>query len=359
MNCNLFLDGNDQSVLSKYDATKIANQQLISKIHRYYQHSFDAGYRLRFSEIQWIQNIEEKHENSHHLSKRFLNNSLTKINKELSRNTCQRTTRFHAFNTNNVVMEKKEDIISHDHDLQPKAAMYSFGFIFDYPNHSAYCTMKASMHRQYPQNWNYHYIGTVHYKYNDFKEELINNEICVISVKQLNVEFKKAEKHYNTDYCKTEIRGKCVEHVINAHYQRMTVREYSATTSQHVALSFTCDNNGIILNFGVHQIDNSVNLSRYFPCSWLSDYGNEQEYLFIQNEHGYFNFINIIHVPSGTEFYLIIKAFRIFLTLLKFGRYHKWYQLLLKTCDWNDLRQYELRKLSDTFGMQSRQDKKH
>ncbi len=46
---------------------------------------------------------------------------------------------------------------------------------------------------------------------------------------------------------------------------------------------------------------------KYFSCIWLSDYGNEQEYLFIQN-NGYLQIENITHLSMGVELQSIVQC---------------------------------------------------
>eukprot|EP01084_Bolivina_argentea_P307021 530609_1 len=54
----------------------------------------------------------------------------------------------------------------------------------------------------------------------------------------------------------------------------------STSSSLLVATNFTNNNGGLIIEFG-----HASCAAKYFPVSWLSDYGNESELLFIQNEH--------------------------------------------------------------------------
>eukprot|EP01083_Nonionella_stella_P227790 807863_1 len=46
-----------------------------------------------------------------------------------------------------------------------------------------------------------------------------------------------------------------------------------------VAMNFTSNNAGLIMTFG-----GEASKAKYFPVSWLSDFGNENEHLFLQNK---------------------------------------------------------------------------
>eukprot|EP01084_Bolivina_argentea_P092673 166708_1 len=89
----------------------------------------------------------------------------------------------------------------------------------------------------------------------------------------------------------------------------------STTSSFEVALHFTNCNNGLLLEFGISY--DWISSGAYFPCSWLSDYSNESEYLFIQNESGFFKFTNIICTKTSVEYRPILNAIQIFHDLLQ------------------------------------------
>eukprot|EP01084_Bolivina_argentea_P095037 170864_1 len=82
----------------------------------------------------------------------------------------------------------------------------------------------------------------------------------------------------------------------------------STSSSIAVAVNFTNNHNGLVLTFkdgGKH-----MSWTKYFSVSWLSDYANESEYLFIQNED-VMKICNIIEPATGYEFYVILKALNI------------------------------------------------
>eukprot|EP01084_Bolivina_argentea_P000914 1670_1 len=81
----------------------------------------------------------------------------------------------------------------------------------------------------------------------------------------------------------------------------------STTESFAVAMNFTNYNHGMIVEFG-HLMTCAP---KYFYVSWLSDYPNEREYLFMQNE-GIDGLLvqNIINIKHGIEYKMIITALK-------------------------------------------------
>eukprot|EP01084_Bolivina_argentea_P067285 122556_1 len=80
-----------------------------------------------------------------------------------------------------------------------------------------------------------------------------------------------------------------------------------STSSQiEVALNFTNASDGMIVEFSEAE---SYSASRYFAVSWLSDFSNESEYLFVQNLCR-LQINNIIDTGTGQEYKLILEAMR-------------------------------------------------
>eukprot|EP01083_Nonionella_stella_P055353 146029_1 len=84
----------------------------------------------------------------------------------------------------------------------------------------------------------------------------------------------------------------------------------STTTELAVGCNFA-DDKGLIIEFGCHESSNNMNCSkRYFSCTWLSDFGNEHEHLFIQHSEN-IAIVNITDTRSGTHFMSILKAIHV------------------------------------------------
>eukprot|EP01084_Bolivina_argentea_P058358 106591_1 len=82
----------------------------------------------------------------------------------------------------------------------------------------------------------------------------------------------------------------------------------STSLSYCVAVNFSM-NSGLIVEFG--GVANVPRVGKYFPCSWLSDYPNEQECLFIQSKHSGLKFVNITSAKRGKDFDVIINALKL------------------------------------------------
>eukprot|EP01084_Bolivina_argentea_P028829 53551_1 len=74
----------------------------------------------------------------------------------------------------------------------------------------------------------------------------------------------------------------------------------STSSSREVAINFTNNQQGLLLKFGGSSC-------RYFSAAWVSDFGNEKEYLFIQNQNELL-FVNIIEVSVGYDLSLVLTA---------------------------------------------------
>eukprot|EP01084_Bolivina_argentea_P288364 494917_1 len=75
----------------------------------------------------------------------------------------------------------------------------------------------------------------------------------------------------------------------------------STSSSFEVALNFTNESDGMVIQFG------DQTYAKYFSCSWLSDFGNEKEFLFIQDS-GIFSMVDIIDAKIGVEYSIILYA---------------------------------------------------
>eukprot|EP01084_Bolivina_argentea_P031875 58978_1 len=114
----------------------------------------------------------------------------------------------------------------------------------------------------------------------------------------------------------TAIQHSCVKHFYHGIGEQLilpsfitNVRIYgplSTTSSIAVATNFANSEHGLIIDFGQHR----AGIVKYFSVSWLSDYANESEYLFIQNQW-WLQVNNIIDARLGFEYHPILKALNI------------------------------------------------
>eukprot|EP01084_Bolivina_argentea_P132463 233758_1 len=83
----------------------------------------------------------------------------------------------------------------------------------------------------------------------------------------------------------------------------------STSCSFEVALNFTNDNKGMVVQFGGNWH------AKYFSCSWVSDYANEKESLFIQTRKS-IKMLDIIDVKNGIQYSMILNALDIINSIL-------------------------------------------
>eukprot|EP01084_Bolivina_argentea_P128098 226482_1 len=83
----------------------------------------------------------------------------------------------------------------------------------------------------------------------------------------------------------------------------------STSSVYEVAVNFTNDNNGLVIQFGHDGFNRLGQYNKYFSLSWLSDYGNEKECLFIQNLY-VLKIYNIIDTKFGCEYASILSALK-------------------------------------------------
>eukprot|EP01084_Bolivina_argentea_P249354 417387_1 len=323
--------------------------EIMDKIHCHYQHCFDFGHKLLTKEKQILNEEEVKSDCQQAEHYNFINTKMIKMHDIIStkRNQCnhihllnKRMPKYHQ-------LQKTAPEESKDYDK-----MYNFGVVYKYKESNE--ENSEIFYTEVIDIWPQH---------SSLKQELTNNIIQTISIKQFNSEYCKANKYWNSDYCqKTFVaKGKCdvvsnvidvsvvfsVQHVLSlmvycnydtlqrefsktywsenwkkhTHFYHLgkllqqavnifgtvitdgTVKRFyhgiaemlvfqqyinkedsylhfncplSTSSSFVVALNFANMNNGLILQFG-------GNCRTYFSVGWLSNYGNESEFLFLQS----------------------------------------------------------------------------
>eukprot|EP01084_Bolivina_argentea_P260829 440601_1 len=89
----------------------------------------------------------------------------------------------------------------------------------------------------------------------------------------------------------------------------------STTSSIEVAINFA-NNEGLVIEFGIDRYREPQGVSlKFFDVSWLSDYSNEREHLFIQNNTELI-IHNILEVEPGYEYHYFLQAFGYFERIL-------------------------------------------
>eukprot|EP01083_Nonionella_stella_P169768 576369_1 len=186
------------------------NAQIMDKIHCYFQHSYDIGYRLDTHQLQLIETkiadgrdalfvhtkygkikelLRNKHETFRNIRSRASNHKTCPYNKFVSNYNSTSP----VSNTDDEIDDHKDEHVAYIY----VDTMYSFGYEFEYdPN----------KHDQKKYAEHDHYIGSVTAKYKTFKDELLSYTLCALNIHQFNHEVQKADVHYGSDYYKTVLK---------------------------------------------------------------------------------------------------------------------------------------------------------
>eukprot|EP01084_Bolivina_argentea_P023711 44281_1 len=346
------------NMYKQYNDEDIARLQIIDKIHCFYQHCHDIGNRLSLAEKLFI-NDENKQK---HFDKDFdqyiKNQKLIKLNQILSN---KRKKYKHVYSPKQSKKYLAMSMIPNYKNL------YCFGCEFKYDgtgeekdrekeyNELVIVPKYSSLKEELTANiyltanlttrqFNTEYIkAQMHYNCEYRKIDYTNISIQNILSLMIYCNFDILQREFTQTYIEsggykhthvyhlgkqlkisvhefgTRIRDGNIKRFYHGIGQQLVfpsiigdggigIRIYcplSTSSSISVAANFTNNNNGLIVEFA-----NDWSKTKYFSVSWLSDYGDESEYLFIQNE--YELQINNIHdAKFGSEFSVIIKALNV------------------------------------------------
>eukprot|EP01084_Bolivina_argentea_P176397 305274_1 len=196
---------------SAYDVYDITSQQLLDRIHCFFFHCFDTGFKLTNEEKQSIFKQDTKtNEEDRKTNKCDVN--ILKINQIVSakQNTLTYVNGLNRLNGSY-------------HRFQNKLPQYSYGLRFHYWKYGKHDPMAwlaevfCGPHSKWnsPKVNNYPFL-TVENKYQNLKEELINNDIYVINHQQYNVLMRKAHVYIQTNkikhmFCPRRSTARCYD----------------------------------------------------------------------------------------------------------------------------------------------------
>eukprot|EP01083_Nonionella_stella_P109552 319577_1 len=360
--CNIFLHVHRRRSLSNSmdhhkKHTNSFQFDILCKMHCYYHHSHDAGYRLSNEDRISINTDQDVKEDTTLCTKPIHPSNTDTQCKYSARIMDTKSNRYNQFQLPLTNIKHNE---------------YKFGFLFEY-GYGLYLST------EYDEN-----VVVVSPKYSTLKEEIISNPICNLSVDQFTTEYGKADAHFATNYCKQafhRVKGNVhtysfsVQHILSLMiycnynefqyklsktyranngmdhtnfyqigvYLKQSVRSFgttirdgdisifyhgisealsfpayvnhvrvygplSSTCSRTAATNFTNINHGIIIEFGDTKHAQSTS-PKYFSCSWLSDFTAESEYLFLQNRASV-QIHNIIDTKLGHEYMKLLNVLK-------------------------------------------------
>eukprot|EP01084_Bolivina_argentea_P266909 452897_1 len=344
------------------DVTERVLFEIMDKIHCFYYHSVDIGHKLRLS--------------SH--SSNF-NGTLQRKQPKYLHENHRDYSRYNQFKIakKDEPMQNKDDHKSHERSH----GLYDFGLLFDYGVddnqweyafdrkraiyvHQTHTTLKHELitnniARLTLEQFNNEYQkAQVHFDSKDCRKKYRANKFTIQHLLALMVycnydnlqrEFSKTYRENNGEnhhhffnlgkYLKLAVHRfgdrisnfhvKCFYHGIG---EPLGLQQYvgnwlegihilcplSTSSSFEVAMNFTNDSQGIIVEFGVYKHykfkpHEHYNLVQCFPMYWLSDFTSEFEYFFIQN---YCHFMgleinNIIDPQNHIEIKDILDALKV------------------------------------------------
>eukprot|EP01084_Bolivina_argentea_P197595 338587_1 len=346
--------------LRKLQAQDRIIQQLFDKIHCYYYHSFDIGFRKTYTKT-YTKNKSERNADTVNMVETKLENAST-------------TNLVESVESGFGIFMKNQDI---DHlgkyrqlSTVKTNQFHHFGFAIEYKNDYSHSHKKTSNNAL-----------VVYPKYKSLKDELTNNDICCISLENFDAELRKANIHLKSYYCKKHYHGITVDHLLSLmvycnfdemqyHFSKtyrekiggdhhcffylgkyltesvkyfgtlVSIKDKTVTTFYHgisqknwfpetinrglgiciycplstsssfeVAANFAGPYDGLIVQFSnAYQ-----SAAKYFDVAWISDYPNERECLFVQNGPNERLSIDNIIIPStNLELKSILSALNTF-----------------------------------------------
>eukprot|EP01084_Bolivina_argentea_P260457 439856_1 len=155
--------------------------QILDKIHCYYTHCFDIGYKIKLKELQYIEQIVDVETDEN-----FINEFALKMKQTLfTRHKLFRTMKgINITNRYNINFNQTE-VQSHNTNI-----LYSFGHLYEYG------PLGGEEEKEFADP---KYIITKP-KYKSLKEELTSNPFAVMNINQFNNELKKTTIHYKSKY---------------------------------------------------------------------------------------------------------------------------------------------------------------
>eukprot|EP01084_Bolivina_argentea_P189771 326284_1 len=369
--CSIYKDRNkqfeEQNISKlKQSVIDLKNYQILNKIHCYFQHSYDIEHRMTTADILLFNNIINTADNNSHLEnkplsilnnilsnsrnkydKKHLNNRLNKKYISLSKQEHKENKYHFGFhfiyahddiNNDNcehhmvhLVYQKhntlKEELVSndistlsiHQFDIEYAKAVAHFNTTFC----KQHFVIKQKNHAY--DKWNFcidHVLSLMVYcnytnlQYDFSKTYRTFNGDKHSCFYHMGKSLKNAIHQFGTilidSKCFTFYHG-MGEHLIFPQYIGLYVdgicinSPLSTSTSFEVAMGFTNNNNGLIVEFGDTDKVNSI---KYFSAAWLSDFASEKEYLFIQNHaiDGRLAIHNIFDIRNNYVYKEILNA---------------------------------------------------
>eukprot|EP01084_Bolivina_argentea_P312007 540134_1 len=179
-------------------------QQIMDRIHCYFYHSYDIGNRLKSQEkltVNCINNESIDPDESKDINNKswngiqnILNNKRNKIKNVATLIHNRMNIKYNPFSD---LLHVTDSNGSDNGKTSKSNKMYNFGFKFDY----GYRLEDGLTRKPNYTHLREDYVS-VSPKYSSLKQELITNEISLISAEQFHNEHKKAQMYFRSHYCR-------------------------------------------------------------------------------------------------------------------------------------------------------------
>eukprot|EP01084_Bolivina_argentea_P271505 462025_1 len=330
IDCKIFHRYCTQSVIDTVHNRDIAYSQILDTIHCYCQHNYIQSLSHKDKMHKLLKDDSNNHKNFNNLNFNNLNFRLnTRYNQlGLSSANCYcfgcefsyegdtgeyqgEEERYDLIFVSPKYLSLKEELLSKKHNIQ-NACLSSSQFDSEYSKTLLFfnCYFKK---QYYPTMSRHHVLSLIIYcNYDKLQNELSKTYRDACGSKHNNFYhwgklLKEAVHDFGTRMCDGKMQH--LYHGISQKLQ-MNIRgtgvqiycPLSTTSSIVVAYQFATMN-GVTVEFS----NSVISKAKYFEVSWLSNYGNEAEHLFIQSEHKIL-ISNIIEPKENVEYVNIIKA---------------------------------------------------
>eukprot|EP01084_Bolivina_argentea_P113517 202281_1 len=187
-----------QQLYCENDDKDIVKQQLLDRIHSYYFHTFDIGFKLKKIDKINILRANVKDDDN----KESVNDSVYDINVININQHIQQQSKYTTFNPNNKFSSNLSFL-----EFDANVKNYSYGYRYYYwkcyeknDNTTEPASQLESFSQQLANKNSRLCDWFVPKKYENFKEEILSNAICQLNAIQwLHLQLK-AEDHLDTDY---------------------------------------------------------------------------------------------------------------------------------------------------------------
>eukprot|EP01084_Bolivina_argentea_P293887 505572_1 len=226
---------------------------IMDKMHFYFHHSYDVGNRLSVEEQTVIDKIsnENKYDHDEHYDQHMLNHKRFEINKIIQskqqmRELCSQFSDYGRSKYTKLFENQQEHKDTNHHITMDN--LFSFGNAFEY-TYDGEITACAI-------------ISKVSAKYSSFKRELLENPFVTMNIKQFNNEYKKANIHSESQFCKN---NKCFQTYNDTDMMTLKVTQWKLDMQYLLAVMIYCNYTQLQYVFSkTYRDDNIVNHKNFY-----------------------------------------------------------------------------------------------